>query len=402
MKIKHYVIICFAALLFGQCARAKDLADLKLLYVGNERAAEFLAFLKPNVAKIESRTRDSFKPSDADGFDVVLLDWPQNGMDDFPPKTSPLGSREAWNKPTVLLGSAGLKLAVVWKLKGGSGCTCMDPLAYGWRDHPIFQQPFKIDVTKTVTIPTPPDFRGEIKKSEIDVLPLVHDIHRHWNAGWCSYAADFGRNPDVEYFCGGVNHKTPTAAGLWRQGNLLHFGFEQSPAEMNDIGQKLLLNSIAYISHFSEDRPIAITASVFAGEVAPSRARSSLPKAERQFLYPDEYKKLKVDEDLKALQIPFDSPEFFDKAIANLRGGDKDADTARRLLERYVPCGPKNGTADQWSAWWQANQPYAFASDSGDYCWYVDPLAKKRGMPTADLHGIKRSDQDSSVATVAR
>ena len=53
---------------------------------------------------------------------------------------------------------------------------------------------------------------------------------------------------------------------------LLHFGFEQSPAEMNEAGQRLLLNSIAYISRFTEDRPIAVTPSVFAGSVAFPRA----------------------------------------------------------------------------------------------------------------------------------
>jgi len=31
----------------------------------------------------------------------------------------------------------------------------------------------------------------------------------------------------------------------------------------------------------------------------------------------------------------------------------------------------------------KANKPYAFASESGDYRWYVDPLAKKRGFPPA-------------------
>jgi hypothetical protein len=29
--------------------------------------------------------------------------------------------RAAWGKPTVLLGSAGLNLAVIWKVRGGSG-----------------------------------------------------------------------------------------------------------------------------------------------------------------------------------------------------------------------------------------------------------------------------------------
>jgi len=171
----------------------------------------------------------------------------------------------------VLLGSAGLNLAVSWKLKGGSGCTCMDPLAYDLRSHEIFERPYRIHRSKMVRIPTPPDFTREIKAAEIQVLPLVEDYKHQWRPGWCSYSYDFARNPDVEFFCGGVNHKTPTAAGLWRQGNLLHFGFEQSPAEMNESGQHLLLNAIAYISRFSEGRPIAVTPSVFAGPVARSR-----------------------------------------------------------------------------------------------------------------------------------
>ena len=360
-----------------------------------------MAFLKPNVAQIDTTTREAFKPEKAAPYDVVLLDWPQEGMNDFPPKSSPLGARETWDKPTVLLGSAGLKLAVVWKLKGGTGCTCLDPLAYGWRNHPVFDQPFHIDLTKTARIPTPPDFRDEIKEADIDIFPLVHDIHRQWSPGWTSYARDFGNFPDVDYFCGGVNHKTPTSAALWRQGNLFHFGFEQSPLEMNLQGQKLLLNAIAYISHFSQDRPIAVTPSPFAGEVALQRSRSKLPPEEQRFLHPDQNQKLVIDEDLKALSVAFDQPEFFDKAIAALKGTPAEAERAARLLQRYVPCGPKQGGTEQWSEWWRANLPFLFASDSGDYRWYIDPLAKKRGIPTVELRGIKRADSSFLAASGA-
>ena len=96
---------------------------------------------------------------------------------------SPLGRRDEWEKPTVLLGSAGLNLAVAWKLKGGSGCTCMDPMAYDLREHRIFDTPFKIDRDKLISIPTPADFKSEIKEPEIMVLPLVADQGRQWSAG---------------------------------------------------------------------------------------------------------------------------------------------------------------------------------------------------------------------------
>ena len=82
----------------------------------------------------------------------------------------------------------------------------MTPLAYGLRDHEIFERPFKIDRSRMVSIPTPDDFKSEIKEPTIDVLPLVDDRDRNWSPGWCTYSDDFEQNPDVEYFCGGVNH----------------------------------------------------------------------------------------------------------------------------------------------------------------------------------------------------
>ena len=436
--MKTTLLTICAGLLAGwfsqQQLQAKELRDIKVLYIGSERTGEFVPFLKKHVAEVESRKRFGFNAADAEGFDVVLLDWPQGEETrEMRKLRSPLGSREEWKKPTVLLGSAGLNLAVSWKLKGGVGCTCMDPLAYDLRLHEIFDRPFKIDRAKSIRIPTPPDFKHEIKAAEIEVLPLVQDHQRQWRAGWCSYSYDFSRNPDVEFFCGGVNHKTPTAAGLWRQGNLLHFGFEQSPAEMNEQGQHLLLNAIEYISRFSEDRPIAVTPSVFAGPVA--RARASIARNLRnpefqvqwfkenfspelwatisplgrekmaawadqnsKFLYPNSKQELQFDDDLVALGVPFDEENFFAKTVADLRVGGAAAERAERLLQRYVPIGPSKANADGWAAWWKQNQPYLFASDAGDYRWYIDPLAKRRGVPSNELRGPKRADSAAAVA----
>jgi hypothetical protein len=409
---------------------ADELANLKVLYVGTERASDYVNFLTGKVARIDSMMQSKFKPQDAVPFDVVLLDWPQSQENrEMRQLVSPLGARNDWNKPTVLLGSAGLNLAVAWKLKGGIGCTCLDPLAYDLRAHQIFERPFKIDRAKMISIGTPGDFKDEIRAPQIKVLPLVSNRDRHWNAGWCTYAADFEKYPDVEFYCGGVNHKTPTAAALWRQGNFLHFGFEQSPAEMNESGQRLLLNAIAYISRFSEDRPIAVTPSPFAGPVARNRktlgrwlrnrenpvdfaknlvtpqiwetlaaqgARENMVQwadANAKSLFPDHSQRLEIDEDLKAIAVAFDEPAFFDKTLADFRSGNAAvAARARRLLERYAPNGPTGAAGDAWTAWWKENQPFAFASDSGDYRWYIDPLAKKRGVPVSELRGPRRAD----------
>src|SRR5213594_1752282 len=103
-------------------ASAVELRELKVLHVGNnrERALAFETFLSKHVKSVETTARKDFDPSRASSFDVVLLDWQQNepGAERFPPAKSPLGDRDMWSKPTVFLGSAGLNMAVVWKLKG--------------------------------------------------------------------------------------------------------------------------------------------------------------------------------------------------------------------------------------------------------------------------------------------
>jgi hypothetical protein len=206
----------------------------------------------------------------------------------------------------------------------------------------------------------------------------------------------------------------------------LHFGFEQSPAEMNETGQRLLLNSIAYISSFTEDRPIAVTPSVFGGSVAMPRAyidrrlgekgevsdatrlltESTLEQLKslgrdavrrwhaghRAYLHPGADLRLEVDEDAFALSAPIDRVEFFDRTVAALKGDGQEAQRAKSLLARYAPTETfGHDSAAAWEKWLKENRPYLFFSDQGDYRWYVDPLAKKRGVPTAELRGPKRA-----------
>src|SRR2546423_1640688 len=89
-------------------ANAAELKDLKVLYIGKERTSDFVTFLTGEVAVVVARTRSEFQPSQASDFDVVLFDWPQGDETrDMRKLGSPLGAREKWNRPTVLLGSAG-------------------------------------------------------------------------------------------------------------------------------------------------------------------------------------------------------------------------------------------------------------------------------------------------------
>ena len=123
-KMRWQIGLALAMLLLRPCP-AVEPGTLKVLYLGNAtsaRAADFKAFLSTNVARIEVAARAGFDPAQASQFDVVLLDWPQSeSRGEFPPKKSPLGERDAWTKPMLLLGSAGLHMSIVWDVKGGFG-----------------------------------------------------------------------------------------------------------------------------------------------------------------------------------------------------------------------------------------------------------------------------------------
>src|SRR5262249_35271601 len=158
-------------------------------------------------------------------------------------------------------------------------------------------------------------------------------------------------------------------------------------------------------SRFTEDRPIAVTPSVFGGSVALPRAYAdrrlgekgevsdgtwllseraleqlkSLTREEvrrwhtahRSYLHPSADLKLEVDEDAFALTAPIDRLEFFDRTIAASRRAGKDAERAASLLARYAPAETaKLDSASAWEQWLKENRSYLFFSDQGDYRWY--------------------------------
>jgi hypothetical protein len=120
--MKTLILILLAV---GLQAQAADLKKLSLLYIADGDAARTAAFKKlfeTHVGKHEITKRQGFNPAKAQPFDVVVLDWHQDGnTQEEWKRPCPLGDRAAWNKPTVLLGSAGLNVAVVWQVRGGGG-----------------------------------------------------------------------------------------------------------------------------------------------------------------------------------------------------------------------------------------------------------------------------------------
>jgi hypothetical protein len=285
-----------------------------------------------------------------------------------------------------------------------------------------------LDVKKTVSVNTPDAWKDEISDPKVQVLPLALDAKGERTPGWCTYTYEHDGAPELEVICGGINSKTSRAGAVWRQGNLLHFGFDLTPPQMNDTGRTLLVNAIAYIARFTEDRLIVHTPCIFVqdrrifdrGAVGRLLARKGaevenlqwyLSKGEfekkvkgksreeiagwyqqaRDYLHANKEGKLAVDDEARSFGVGPATAQFIDKAAAALNDGER-APAARRLLARYAPDGPGgDSSADAWRTWCKENQPYLFFSDTGGYRWYLDPLAKKRAVPTATLRGVARA-----------
>jgi hypothetical protein len=101
-------------------AQPPERSDLRVLYVGpaaSPRGQAYAKFLGEQFRHAATAERDGFDPRRADAFDVVLLDWSQDERDAAPP----LGPKEKWSRPTVLLGSAGLLMAQAWEVHGAIG-----------------------------------------------------------------------------------------------------------------------------------------------------------------------------------------------------------------------------------------------------------------------------------------
>lgn len=290
------------------------------------------------------------------------------------------------------------------------------------REHEFFRAPIAFP-GKAKAMPVPEAWRDELADQKIvDLIPLV-DGEARLPAGWCTYPWGFDA-PEVEVFCGGQNEKTVTAAAVWRQGFLVHFGFEPSPAQLNDAGKALLVNAIAYAARCAGDRPVTRVLSPFktskraamprekarrnlktpeqleswltgpiVGELAalPVEQREARYRELEPFLAAGEGNRFKIDAELRAWNVGNRDDAFFARCEQALAAGGDEAVTARKLLMRYVPDGPGAAAdAAAWRAWLTAHRPFVFFSDVGGFRWFVDALAKARGVPSAKLRGAAR------------
>ncbi|HEU4418529.1 MAG TPA: hypothetical protein VFT55_06290 [Planctomycetota bacterium] len=291
----------------------------------------------------------------------------------------------------------------------------------------LFDAPHAIDVRATVEVATPAQWKAALPDQQnVPVLRLCEGKGPKM-PGWCAVAGDL-QGAEFETMCGGINTKHPTHGGIWRQGNLLHFGFEPSPSEYNETGRRLLLNGIAYIARFLTDRPITREKSFLdpgpsaskywfefmltspkakvediAGWLAePWRGQlAALDIAEARAFAQERMRALRVEGskftfDQDALDLGVDVQKSgVVRQLADLLRGEQ-VNRARRLLVRLLPDGPgAAATTANWHNWLEPRED-ALCFDVHARIWRLDLLAHARGAKSDDLRGPARADGDAT------
>jgi hypothetical protein len=101
------------------CAQAGETAkvDLRVFYAGHpgsQREADFAGFLRQHFRDVATGDLAGFNGRQADGFDVVLLDYDGDGFKSPRPSLP-----ETYTRPTVTIGVAGAFICSQRQLKIG-------------------------------------------------------------------------------------------------------------------------------------------------------------------------------------------------------------------------------------------------------------------------------------------
>jgi hypothetical protein len=131
-------ILCLIVASLSYCALAQPVGagepiPLNVLYAGNpgsDREKDFTAFLGKSFGKVGTTDYRTFKRDDANGYDVVILDWtsiyPRDDQGKMKQQFAGLNSPKPpvlakdFDRPTILIGAAGgfatqqLSLKINW------------------------------------------------------------------------------------------------------------------------------------------------------------------------------------------------------------------------------------------------------------------------------------------------
>jgi len=255
-------------LLLAAPLSADERMNVRVLYCGDpgsQREADYHSFLARHFTKVTLRDTREFKEKDADGQDVVILDWSSgyDGKGDIDQKKwkryhKPQLSK-TYARPTILIGRGGGAVGESLKLKIDWLCLCLTGPAYRLRlDHPLFHSPLKVD-PKLEDVPTPEDYPYtsiEALGPTMKVWKLQTKNYPDIDPGLVSTLYGFADSPDAEVIAQGFAMKGPDTLTLGRQANFFLWGFSAAPADMTPAAQRFFVNVVCYMQQFDGQTPL--------------------------------------------------------------------------------------------------------------------------------------------------
>jgi len=222
----------------------------------------------------------------------------------------------------------------------------------------ILRHPLVLDA-QPEAVPTPAHFRKVKPELGATILTFAVFSEPQRRSGSMPTHYRFEDAPDAEMIAGGIHNRHPDAPSIARHGAFVSWGFEGSPEHMTETGRRLFLNVLAYASAHRGKHP---------GVLVETKARqfSRLAAEDLPYAHAREGGEPAVDEDVRGLQVPNDSPAFLDLLATRLAREPHDS-VALTLTRRYLPDAP----VPDLRSWLDQHTGELFFSDWGGYRWYL-------------------------------
>jgi hypothetical protein len=401
-------------------ASAAEKLPVRVLYVGDPsqaRTQEFVALLSASFTSVVAAPRRTLEAAAESAFDVVIVDAPRGHE---PPAVAP-----EWRRPTILVGSAGGRVAAARKLKLTPIEEALGGAAYAVRaEHPVFRDPVSVDFGTAETVEPTATWRASPGGAAAVSIWRVHAESAGLPTGVAADAYGFEDSPDCELFAGGFSPDHPGLAAIARQGPFLLWGFAAPPADWTPSARRAFVAAIAYLKRFdgapilvtdpmpARDRALAWARQTGADPALASRFDSRLRQAaagDAEKLYREleegrawlraDRRTVKIgegaaardvvlpvfslDEEIRNYGIRCDETQLVDTML-NIIGHGEDVEKCHRLLVTYVgvDLGPD---LRHWFSWWSRNKDRAFFSETAGYRFVVPEPAV-----SAEIHRLAK------------
>jgi len=235
--------------------------------VKKERANVFHEFLQQYFDKVTLVYGEDYKEGMSDKHDVTVFDAlpPRPGgssADDFIPPypNAPKFISDEYDAATVLIGGMGGAMMVSRNIKMDWACNCLFDHAFNIvEDHPVFNTPYKVDMTKENKKYPDGIFyyysSRNLSTEEVPMLRMQSVDHLDSYPPGVISSRYFEDSPDAEFISGGVSTKSVKGVALGRQGNFFQWGYRADPRHLTEAAKLALINAIHYIKDFKGQIP---------------------------------------------------------------------------------------------------------------------------------------------------